>query len=197
MDGLAYALEVKPYVDNVEVLAGDALRLPFADEAFDACFCNSSIEHFPDDGLALMEIARVLKDQGRLILTTDSFPPTMTRLASWMPERFLKAEIRDRPRREAAQQFHRRVNHVVNYYTPESLCERLESNGFDVIEKRSYLAGFFPRFVFEAHLLMKGLDFYNSRSQRLYPLFHPFSFLDRADRPGYGVASLAVKRRGR
>lgn len=47
------------------LLAGDALRLPFADASFDAVICSEVLEHIPDYRSALMEIARVLKPGGR------------------------------------------------------------------------------------------------------------------------------------
>ena len=48
------------------VLAGDALRLPFEDETFDAVICSEVLEHIPDYRAALCEIHRVLKPDGRL-----------------------------------------------------------------------------------------------------------------------------------
>ncbi|MEM1145109.1 MAG: class I SAM-dependent methyltransferase [Pseudomonadota bacterium] len=48
------------------VLAGDALRLPFADETFDAVICSEVLEHIPDYRSAIVEIRRVLKPNGRL-----------------------------------------------------------------------------------------------------------------------------------
>ena len=48
-------------------------HMPFADNAFDAVFCISVIEHLPIQEMipALEELARVLKPGGRLLLTTD------------------------------------------------------------------------------------------------------------------------------
>ena len=53
-------------------LAGDVTRLPFRDGAFDLVFAHDCIEHVPDLGAALSEIARVLADDGRAFIT---FPP--------------------------------------------------------------------------------------------------------------------------
>ncbi|MDP5071730.1 MAG: class I SAM-dependent methyltransferase [Congregibacter sp.] len=47
------------------LLAGDALRLPFADASFDAVICSEVLEHIPDYRSALAEIARVLRPGGR------------------------------------------------------------------------------------------------------------------------------------
>lgn len=45
---------------------GDALRLPFAADTFDAVICSEVLEHLPDYRAALKEIFRVLKPGGRL-----------------------------------------------------------------------------------------------------------------------------------
>src|SRR5262249_57801980 len=42
-----------------------ATRLPFADSIFDGVVCIEVIEHIPELGAALSEIARVLKPGGR------------------------------------------------------------------------------------------------------------------------------------
>ncbi|EAQ97521.1 class I SAM-dependent methyltransferase [Congregibacter litoralis] len=48
------------------LLAGDALKLPFADASFDTVICSEVLEHIPDYRSALAEISRVLKPGGRL-----------------------------------------------------------------------------------------------------------------------------------
>lgn len=50
-------------------LAGDATRLPFGDDTFDAVICSEVLEHLPDYHAALAEMRRVLKPQGRLCIT--------------------------------------------------------------------------------------------------------------------------------
>lgn len=44
-------------------------RLPFADQAFDAIFCNDSINHFPGRINVLRDWHRVLRPGGRLLFT--------------------------------------------------------------------------------------------------------------------------------
>ncbi len=51
---------------RIDLIAGDASRLPFRDGAFDAVICTETLEHLPDDAGAIREIARVLQQGGLL-----------------------------------------------------------------------------------------------------------------------------------
>ena len=48
----------------------DAQSIPYEDKTFDAVIANHMLYHVPDRGKALIEIKRVLKDDGRLVATT-------------------------------------------------------------------------------------------------------------------------------
>lgn len=48
---------------------GDAQALPFCPAAFDTVLCSQVLEHLPEPGLAMAEMARVLKPGGHLIVT--------------------------------------------------------------------------------------------------------------------------------
>jgi SAM-dependent methyltransferase len=50
-------------------VVADAQRLPFADVSFDTVFCSQVLEHVPEPWLAIQEFRRVLKPEGKLILT--------------------------------------------------------------------------------------------------------------------------------
>ncbi|AZU03893.1 type 11 methyltransferase [Glycocaulis alkaliphilus] len=54
---------------------GDAGRLPFADNSFDAVICSEVLEHLPDVPLALSEIDRVLKPGGKFALSVPRYWP--------------------------------------------------------------------------------------------------------------------------
>lgn len=48
---------------------GDATRLDFEDNTFDAVICSEVLEHLPDYGAAIEEMRRVLKPTGRLCVS--------------------------------------------------------------------------------------------------------------------------------
>ena len=55
-------------------LAGDALRLPFNDQVFDVATISFGLRNMSDLDRALIEIARVLKPGGRLLICEFSHP---------------------------------------------------------------------------------------------------------------------------
>ncbi|MDF2966576.1 MAG: demethylmenaquinone methyltransferase [Nocardioidaceae bacterium] len=61
--------------------AGDATRLPFADEAFDAVTMSFGLRNVVDPAAALTEMARVTRPGGRLVIcefSQPTFPPLRT-----------------------------------------------------------------------------------------------------------------------
>jgi SAM-dependent methyltransferase len=63
------------------VLAGDALRLPFRDGAFDRVIVAEVLEHLPDDEAALAEIVRVVRRGGTVAVTVPRFGPELVNWA--------------------------------------------------------------------------------------------------------------------
>jgi SAM-dependent methyltransferase len=57
------------------VLRGEALALPFADATFDVVIAAEVLEHLPDDGAAVGELARVLKPYGCLAVSVPRWGP--------------------------------------------------------------------------------------------------------------------------
>ena len=60
---------------DLTFVAGDALRLPFADAAFDATTISFGLRNVADVGQALAELARVTRPGGRLVILETSQPP--------------------------------------------------------------------------------------------------------------------------
>ncbi|MEE6261207.1 demethylmenaquinone methyltransferase [Plantactinospora sonchi] len=59
---------------EVPLLAGDALRLPFPDESFDAVTISLALRNVVDPTAALREMARVTRPGGRLVVCEFSTP---------------------------------------------------------------------------------------------------------------------------
>jgi len=68
--GLAIGAE-RP--ENCFLECADAEHLPFRESAFDKAFSICTFEHIEDDLQALREVVRVLKPEGTVVLTLDSF----------------------------------------------------------------------------------------------------------------------------
>jgi SAM-dependent methyltransferase len=60
-------------LENVELVAGSAEALPFADASFDAVLCVNVLEAVPDQPRALREIRRVLRPGGRALVAHDDY----------------------------------------------------------------------------------------------------------------------------
>jgi demethylmenaquinone methyltransferase/2-methoxy-6-polyprenyl-1,4-benzoquinol methylase len=71
--------------EGVELVAGDALRLPFADASFDAVTISFGLRNTADVDLALRELLRVTRPGGRLVVCEFSHP-------TWAPFRTLYVE---------------------------------------------------------------------------------------------------------
>jgi SAM-dependent methyltransferase len=56
---------------GVEAMVGDVQRLPFADGSFDGAVAAWMLYHVPDVGLAIAELARVVRPGGRLVAITN------------------------------------------------------------------------------------------------------------------------------
>lgn len=89
------------------VIEADASDLPFEDGSFDIVFCRELIEHVLDPDAVFLEIKRVLKPEGYLLITT--------------PNAYTMA---------LDGTFH------VRLYTPVTFLQEIEYYGFKVIEKR-------------------------------------------------------------
>jgi SAM-dependent methyltransferase len=98
------------------VLLADLTDYPAVDGAFDLVFCNHVLEHVPDDRRALLELRRILRDDGILVLGVPNEGAAFWRLA-----------YRLQPGTRAA------TDHV-HFYTAESLVTICRDAGLRVLD---------------------------------------------------------------
>jgi len=60
--------QAKNFPPIVGFAQADVLAIPLADSSVDLAICNSAFPHFSDKGKALKEIARVLRNNGRMVI---------------------------------------------------------------------------------------------------------------------------------
>jgi ubiquinone/menaquinone biosynthesis C-methylase UbiE len=79
--------------DKVELVEGDAHRLPFADATFDAAHCERLLMHLEDPALAIREMYRVVRPGGRVVVA--EVYASAARIAHPDPEaeRLISAEL--------------------------------------------------------------------------------------------------------
>jgi demethylmenaquinone methyltransferase/2-methoxy-6-polyprenyl-1,4-benzoquinol methylase len=70
---------------GVDLVAGDAMKLPFADASFDAVTISFGLRNVADPSVALAELRRVTRPGGRLVVCEFSHP-------TWAPFRTLYSE---------------------------------------------------------------------------------------------------------
>lgn len=68
-------VSAKLYKDKIDLICADAQKLPFADNTFDAATFSFGIRNVPNPLLALKEIHRTLKPQGKCLILEFSLPP--------------------------------------------------------------------------------------------------------------------------
>lgn len=62
-------VKIAKYLDETcDYVCGDGLSLPFEDSSFDAVLCGQVLHHFPDIIYPILEINRVLKEDGVLFI---------------------------------------------------------------------------------------------------------------------------------
>jgi ubiquinone/menaquinone biosynthesis C-methylase UbiE len=75
----------KNFGERIYYLQGSAVNLPLGNEIFDACVCYSSFPHFQDKPKALLEMNRVTKKGGRLLICHTSSRDEINRVHRQIP----------------------------------------------------------------------------------------------------------------
>ncbi|HTD58791.1 MAG TPA: methyltransferase domain-containing protein [Solirubrobacteraceae bacterium] len=112
--------EVAKKCDSTRVV-GDARALPFEDRAFEVVVCTEVIEHVPDPTSAVVELARVLRPGGTLVLTTPN--------RIWHPAIRLAGALKLRP-----------YEGLENWVGWRALERSIESTGLVIRQRRGFNA---------------------------------------------------------
>ncbi|MES1025473.1 methyltransferase domain-containing protein [Gloeocapsa sp. BRSZ] len=81
---LAIAREKCHEYPNVSFYTAPASALPFANQSFDAIVCASSFHYFDDPHAALLEMKRVLKPNGRIVILDWCKDYLLCRICDWV-----------------------------------------------------------------------------------------------------------------
>ena len=81
---------------DIEWVQADIQRLPFGDATFDSVVSCETIEHVPNPAQAIAELARVLRPNGALVLTTPNYLGSLGLYRAYL-------RLRGRPFTEAGQ----------------------------------------------------------------------------------------------
>lgn len=95
------------------LLRGDALQFPFPDRTFDKIICSEVIEHVADDRQGVKELARILKNHGKMAVSV----PTL-----------FTEHLYDR----LSQEYFRTPGGHIRKVNPQGLARSLEENGLRV-----------------------------------------------------------------
>jgi SAM-dependent methyltransferase len=150
-EGLRALREVLP---NVRVLQADAMTLPLAPGTISVVTLLDVLEHVDDKAL-LVEVHRVLRSDGRVILTAPALP------GLW--------SYRD----EAAGHLRR--------YTPTQLRHTLGQAGFEILEMRWYQCLLLPIVITTRLMGRRRRDMRDLEERRLPILNTLLSWLNKAE----------------
>lgn len=126
------AVDINPALFCVEgILCEKAdlnMALPFADETFDFILCSNGIEHLEDPFQFIRECFRVLKERGKVVITTPNLLNLKSRAANFLVGFNL---FTGRPCNEVDEFSGGEHIHLANYY---ELRVNLHRNGFRILD---------------------------------------------------------------
>jgi demethylmenaquinone methyltransferase / 2-methoxy-6-polyprenyl-1,4-benzoquinol methylase len=126
---------------QLDLVAGDALRLPFRDGAFDAVTISFGLRNVSDVDATLRELARVTRPHGRLVVLETSAPLRQPLRAG---HRIYVDHLLPRLARlvsSDAEAYSYLAESVGAWPAPEPLARRVSEAGWSVARWRQLMAG--------------------------------------------------------
>ena len=130
-----------PATGPVRFVAGDALRLPFRDRAFDAVTSSFGLRNVADPDAALAEMLRVTRPGGRLVICEFGHLPA-ARLDAWYG-RYLSAALPAVARRlsPAGDAYEYLAESIRDWPSQAELARRIGAAGWSAIRWRNLTLG--------------------------------------------------------
>mgnify|MGYP001557891083 CR=1 FL=1 len=100
-------------IKNAEVVVADAEKLPYSKKVFDGVVSTLALHHFPDAQVAVREMARVAKKDGKIVLVDVQMHPL------WLMNNMCKLEPG-----------------FVRMYSDKEVDDMLAKEGFQIIKRR-------------------------------------------------------------
>lgn len=151
-------------IKNARFLVADAEKLPFKGNSFDRIICSEVLEHVDDDAAAVKEMHRVLKADGKIIITVPqknypfTFDPVNAVLEA-LSGRHLPLGVYGYGDKRA--------------YDYMALKKLFEKNGFEIIEERflsHYLLGLCENYLSQILQPLVKTDYSNKASSGKAPI---------------------------
>ncbi len=130
------AADINPFLFSIPEIRCEKAdlneSLPFPDESFDYILCSNAIEHLENPYHFVKECYRILKERGKLLITT----PNLLNLKSRMANLFVGFNLfKGRPSNEVDAYEGGDHIHLANYY---ELRISLHRNGFRILEATTH-----------------------------------------------------------
>jgi len=130
-----------PAAGPLRFAAGDALRLPFGDKAFDAVTISFGLRNVADPGVALAEMLRVTRPGGRLVICEFGHLPSPRLDALY--GRYLMAALPAVARRlsPAGDAYEYLAESIRDWPGREQLAQRIRGAGWSAVRWRDLTLG--------------------------------------------------------